>query len=113
MRTSVWKMMKSLLRTAQNAPAGWLGTVLPLHIRDKQCEKRKCRLCSLDVGHTRWINESCGSVYFPLQRNGLARLHEAIHGFYIIRKGHNIAGGDEEESNDAEDTNTIQAKESI
>jgi hypothetical protein len=30
MRTMVWPMMKRRFRTAQKAPAGWLGTVLPL-----------------------------------------------------------------------------------
>lgn len=30
MSTMAWKMISRRLRTAQNAPAGWLGTVLPL-----------------------------------------------------------------------------------
>lgn len=29
-RTTAWPMIKSLLSTAQKAPAGWFGTVLPL-----------------------------------------------------------------------------------
>ena len=29
-RMMTWKMMRRRLRTAQNTPAGWFGTVLPL-----------------------------------------------------------------------------------
>jgi hypothetical protein len=114
MSTIVWKMINNRLRTAQNAPAGWLGTVLPLtQVVNVKVYSISIEGDSRDVVKVQHVRErrvrGIGRVGLDL----FACNDETVDGLNIMHQSDNVASENEDKSNDAQDAHAIEADESI
>ena len=101
MRNIVWKMIKRRLRTAQNIPAAWLGTVLFLRTRRAQVRIRQ-RTRSRGVRDV--IVAAVGRI---------ARAKELVDGLDVMNKSDDVTGEHEEEGNDAQHSDDVETNEDI
>lgn len=98
----VWKMMSKLATTAQNTPAGWLGTVLPL-----QTEQNKIKIGERARGNLRnVIAVNHGSI---VRRYSALVSFESVHGLDICDHDEYCAREDEDERDQAESADAVQA----